>query len=214
MGYRGDADLEDRLRRRLLPLAGEAGSARPGFSDFDLNPEFRPAAPDRPLTPAAVLTAIVRRPEGYTVLLTQRSAEMPTHAGQIAFPGGRIQAGDNGPLAAALREAEEEVGLDPRLVIPLGAADPYETVTGFHVTPIIALVEPGFSLRLDPREVADVFETPAQFLFNPANHQRQEREWKGLRRAYFAMPYEGRYIWGATAGMIRGLTERLYGAGA
>lgn len=211
MAFLSDADFEARLRTRLDPLEFGAGwGDPPPTGDYDLNPHARPA--ERPiLKPAAVLAPVVRRPEGYTFLLTQRTDDMPTHAGQIAFPGGRLQPEDDGPVGAALREAHEEVGLDPRFVQPVGALAPYETVTGFTVAPIVALVEPGFTLRPDPREVADVFEAPAAFLMNPANHERHEREWQGGTRAFYVMPYGGRFIWGATAGMIKALYHRLYG---
>jgi 8-oxo-dGTP pyrophosphatase MutT (NUDIX family) len=136
---------------------------------------------------------------------------MPSHPGQISFPGGRLQASDSGPLAAALREAEEELGVSRALFHPIGGFDAYETGTGYRITPVVAYLDPGFLLKPDPREVADVFETPLAFLMNPANHERREGEWRGARRFYYAMPYEGRFIWGATAGMIRALYERLYG---
>lgn len=211
MPFVSDADLEARLRSRLDPLEFGAGwGDPPPTGDYDLNPHARPAT--RPiLKPAAVLAAVVRRPQGFTFLLTRRTDDMPTHAGQIAFPGGRLQADDDGPVGAALREAYEEVGLDPRFVQPVGAIEPYETVTGFTVAPIVALVEPGFTLRPDPREVADVFEAPAAFLLDPRNHERHEREWQGGSRAFYVIPYQGRSIWGATAGMIRSLYRRLYG---
>jgi 8-oxo-dGTP pyrophosphatase MutT (NUDIX family) len=207
-----DDGLEALLSRRLDPLeAASAGALEvPRRSDYDLNPHVRPGEP-RTLKPAAVLAAIVRRPQGWTMLLTRRTAEMPTHAGQVAFPGGRVQAEDRDPVATALREAQEETGVDPRFVTPIGTFDAYETVTGFRVVPIVAVVEPGFTLNPDPREVAQVFEAPWEFLMNPANHERHEREWQGTTRAYYAMPYQGHYIWGATAGMIKALYDRLYG---
>lgn len=200
-------DLEARLADRLDPLHALAQDVRRG--DYDLNPEQRPEEL-RTLTPAAVLAPIVRRPEGWTLLLTQRTETMPTHAGQVAFPGGRVQPEDNGPVDTALREAEEEVGVSRRLFRPIGGIDPWETGTGYRITPIVAFIEPGFMLRPDPREVAAVFETPLEFLFNPANHETREGEWRGQKRTYYAMPHNGRFIWGATAGMIRALYERLY----
>ncbi len=205
-------DVELRLRARLDPLEGQANqvaSHAPTRGDRDLNPDWRdlPA----PKKPAAVLAPIVRRPEGWTMLFTQRAHDTPAHPGQVSFPGGRVQAGDTSALHTALRETEEEIGLARALIEPLGAWDRYDTGTGFSVTPIVGLVEPGFELTLDPREVADVFETPLAFLMNPANHQRREAEWGGQLRRYYAMPYEDRFIWGATAGMIRALWERLYG---
>jgi 8-oxo-dGTP pyrophosphatase MutT (NUDIX family) len=203
-----EADFVERVTSRLAPLDGRAPMR--GCSDFDLDPGARPLEA-RALRPAAVLVPIVRRASGWTVLLTQRTADMPTHAGQIAFPGGRLQPEDAGPVAAALREAQEETGLERSFVQPVGLSDPYETVSAFHVTPVVAFVEPGFVLKPDPREVAEVFETPLAFLMDPANHQTRHREWRGGRRSYYAMPYENRFIWGATAGMIKALYDRLYG---
>lgn len=210
MAYRGDHDLEARLRARLDPLEfGPGWGDPPPFGDYDLNPHWRPR--ERPiLKPAAVLVAIIQRSAGATVLLTQRAQSMPTHAGQVAFPGGRIGAGDDGPVGAALREAYEEVGLAASFVEPIGAMPPYETVSGYTVAPIVALVRPGFSLTPDPREVEEIFEAPCAFLFDPANHQRHERPWQDGARAYYVMPFEDRFIWGATAGMLKALYHRLY----
>jgi 8-oxo-dGTP pyrophosphatase MutT (NUDIX family) len=200
-------DVEERLRARLDPLDRIALPA-PARGDRDLNPDWvdLPA----PLKPAAVLAPIVRRPDGWTMLFTQRTNETPSHPGQISFPGGRVQESDADAVETALRETEEEIGLARHFIEPLGAWDRYNTGTGFSVTPIVGFVEPGFELKLDPREVADVFETPLAFLMDPANHERREAEWKGVMRAYYAMPYGERFIWGATAGMIRALYERLY----
>jgi 8-oxo-dGTP pyrophosphatase MutT (NUDIX family) len=182
-----------------------------GPSDWDLNPELKADfAVMEPPRPAAVLVPIVRRPE-LTVLLTQRSPELRSHAGQISFPGGRVDPDDNGPLACALREAREEIGLLPAYVEPLGYLDSYRTGTGFQVVPVVGLVQPGFTLALDAREVAEAFEVPLRFLMDPANHRRDSRDWRGGRRRFFyAMPYEERYIWGATAGMLRNMHQRLF----
>lgn len=201
------ADFEQRLHARLTPLDQLAQIAARG--DRALNPHWPEPSP-RALTPAAVLAPIICRPEGWTLLLTQRAENLRDHAGQVSFPGGRLQPGDAGPLAAALRETEEEIGLARALVRPIGGFDAYETGSGFRIVPVVGLVEPGFSLRLDSSEVAEVFEAPLEFLMNPANHQRREGEWRGRRGAYYAMPYQNRFIWGATAGMIRALYERLY----
>jgi 8-oxo-dGTP pyrophosphatase MutT (NUDIX family) len=200
-----EADVRSRLSSRLDP----PGLSHPRLSDFDLNPQSRPAP--RRLTPAAVLVGLVERPHGLSLLLTQRTETMPTHPGQIAFPGGRIQPEDADVAAAALREAREEVGLDPSHARVLGGFEAYETVTGYAVSPVVALVDPAFRARPDPREVASVFETPFAWLMDPANHERHERVWQGGSRSYYAMTHEGRYIWGATAGMIRALWLRLYG---
>lgn len=181
-----------------------------GRGDWDLNPElladFAVMPPPRP---AAVLVPIIGRPE-LTVLLTQRTDTLSTHAGQIAFPGGRVDPGDASAVDAALREAEEEIALDRSFAEPLGFLDSYRTGTGFMVTPVVALVRPGFTLTPDASEVADVFEVPLRFLMDPANHQKHSREWLGRQRHFYAMPYQGRYIWGATAGMLRNLYERLF----
>ena len=189
------------------PRSGRA----PGRSDWDLTPEpaVDLAGMDAP-RPAAVLVPVVARAGELTVLLTQRTDTLSTHAGQIAFPGGRVDATDTDAKAAALREAHEEIGLDARFIEPLGYLDDYRTGTGFHITPLVALVRPGFVLQLAAGEVADTFEVPLRFLMTTANHQRHEREWQGRRRAYWAMPYGERYIWGATAGMLKNLYDRLY----
>lgn len=161
------------------------------------------------LTPAAVLFPIVVRDGGHTVLLTQRTAHLRDHAGQVSFPGGRVEADDLSPMDTALRETEEEVGLSRKHVEILGFLPEYRTGTGFKVTPVVGLVSPPFDLSLDPFEVAEVFEVPLAFLLDPANHQRHELHYRGALRQYFAMPYGDYFIWGATAGMIRSLSSRL-----
>ncbi len=162
-----------------------------------------------PLTPAAVLFPIVLRGAGQTVLLTQRSAHLRDHAGQISFPGGRVEERDASPVQTALRETEEEIGLARERVEVLGFLPEYRTGTGFRVTPVVALVTPPFQLTLDPFEVAEAFEVPLAFLLDPANHKRHSLHYRGALRHFFAMPYGDYFIWGATAGMIRSLTERL-----
>jgi len=203
----------DRARARL-DLAVPPGLFDPNVpvtrGDLDLDPSVWERAGVAATKPAAVLVAVVDRPEP-GVILTMRTAELPNHAGQIAFPGGKIDQGDQGPLAAALREAQEEVGLDPRLVEPLGYLDLYLTFSGFRILPVVARVAPGYKLTLNASEVADAFEVPLDFLMGPENHQRHSRDWKGIQRHYYAMLYQERYIWGVTAGILRNLYERVYG---
>ncbi|MCH7485568.1 MAG: CoA pyrophosphatase [Proteobacteria bacterium] len=174
--------------------------------DHDLNPG---TVPDPPLIPAAVLVPLVDRARGLTVLLTERTEHLADHAGQISFPGGRIEAGDVGPEDAALRETEEETGLSRQRVEVLGRLDTYITRTGFTVTPVVAIANPPLELDPDPREVAAVFEVPLAFFLDAANHRRCSRPFRGSVRQFYAMPYGDRYIWGATAGMLVNLYERL-----
>ena len=160
------------------------------------------------ITPAAVLVPIVDRPEP-TVILTLRPDTMRKHPGQISFPGGRIDPGDDGPVAAALREAEEEIGLPPAKVEIIGLADPYRTITGFEVTPVVGIVPPDLPLSLHPGEVAAMFEAPLHYLLDPAHQQVRAAAWRGQERHYYEIDYEGRRIWGATAAMIVNLSRRL-----
>jgi 8-oxo-dGTP pyrophosphatase MutT (NUDIX family) len=164
----------------------------------------------RPIRPAAVLVPVVDH-AAPTVLLTVRTTHLPDHAGQIAFPGGKIEAVDESPLDAALREAHEEIGLEAQAVEPIGYLDLYMTALGYRIVPTIARVAPGFRLTLNPSEVDEVFEVPLAFLMEEANHQRHSREWKGMMRTVYAMPFGERYIWGVTAGILRNLYERIYG---
>jgi 8-oxo-dGTP pyrophosphatase MutT (NUDIX family) len=182
---------------------------RPQPSDDIFDP--RTGTAWEPARPAAVLIALIAREE-LTVLLTQRSGDLKAHAGQISFPGGRVDPEDASPTAAALREAEEEIGLDRRYVEPLGFIDSYRTGTGYRVMPLVAFVQPGFSLQLNPGEVESAFEVPLRFLMDPSNHQKHTREWRGRERSFYAMPYGERYIWGATAGMLKNLYTRLVAA--
>ena len=161
-----------------------------------------------PATPAAVLVAIVDRPEP-TVILTLRPETMRKHPGQISFPGGRIDPGDDGTVAAALREAQEEIGLPPNAVTLIGLADRYRTVTGFEVTPVVGVVQPGLELRPHPGEVAAMFEAPLDHLLDPSHHVVRTVDWKGRERCYYEIDYEGCLIWGATAAMIVNLSRRL-----
>jgi 8-oxo-dGTP pyrophosphatase MutT (NUDIX family) len=161
--------------------------------------------------PAAVLVPVIDRSEP-TVLLTLRTAELASHAGQVAFPGGKIDPTDESPVAAALREAKEETGLAPSLIEPIGYLDLYLTFSGFRILPTVARVKPEFTLLLNPREVVETFEVPLKFLMTPGNHQRKTRDWNGLARDYYAIPFENRYIWGITAGILRNLYDRVYAA--
>lgn len=178
--------------------------------DLDLNPALWERAGVRATRPASVLVPIVDR-AAPTVLLTRRTAELASHAGQVAFPGGKIDPDDESPVAAALREATEEVGLPPALVEPIGYLDLYLTLSGFRILPTVARVKPEFTLELNPREVVDAFEVPLDFLMNPDHHQRKTRDWNGMAREYYAMPFGERYIWGITAGILRNLYERVCG---
>ncbi len=204
-------------RRRILERFSGASATAPTDrvrsgvgvrrrGDHDLNPDMDRA---RTLTPAAVLVPLVDRPDGMTVLLTQRTDHLADHAGQISFPGGRIEPSDPDPVAAALRETEEEIGLTPDRVTPIGRLDDYETRTGFLVVPVVALVTPPFTVSPDPFEVADVFEVPLDFILDPANHKRHSRVFRGAERQFYVLPYEDRFIWGATAGMLVNLYDVL-----
>lgn len=197
------------IAARLDPLEAWDPATRSIHSDYDLAPDLRPET--RHLVPAAVLVPIVDRPEGPTVLLTRRADALRKHSGQVAFPGGRSDPGET-PWVTALREAEEEVGLDPARVSLLGLAAPYETVTGYQVTPVVAFVTPPIALRPNPNEVAELFEPPFAWLMDPANTERRHHDRDdGVRRYFYAMPWNDRFIWGATAGMLRALRERLFG---
>jgi 8-oxo-dGTP pyrophosphatase MutT (NUDIX family) len=180
----------------------------PRSGDYGTDRMLEIVAREQPVRPAAVLIPVVDHPQP-TVLLTQRSAHLADHAGQIAFPGGKIEATDASPLDTALREAEEEIGLDRGFVDPIGYLDLYATGFGFRILPTVARVKPGFKLSINRGEVDDAFEVPLSFLMNPANHQLHSKEFRGMERSYYAMPYAERYIWGATAGILRVLYERI-----
>jgi 8-oxo-dGTP pyrophosphatase MutT (NUDIX family) len=196
-----------------LSLDIPAGLADPDIvptrGDHDLDPVSSAIAAVRPIKPAAVLIPVIERDEPM-VLLTQRAVHLPDHPGQIAFPGGKIDKTDPTPLAAALREADEEIGLTADHIEPIGYLDLYLTTLGYRIVPTLARVRPGFSLTLNRSEVDDTFEVPLAFLMEAANHQRHSREWQGMTRTYYAIPFGERYIWGVTAGILRNLYERIY----
>jgi len=183
-------------------------AARPAHSDFDLNPHFRPADPGT-LKPAAVLVPLLERPDDYTVLLTRRADHLPSHAGQVSFPGGRVQAEDESLIATALRETEEEVGIPPQLVEVAGLLDPYETVTAYSVLPVVGYIRQDIVPRIDTSEVAEAFEVPLSHLMDPKNHERHSRDWQGQTRHFYVIPYKRHYIWGATAAMLVNMARRL-----
>jgi 8-oxo-dGTP pyrophosphatase MutT (NUDIX family) len=207
------AEIIARARERLsLELAAEAldPSVAPKHGDHVLNQanmQAHSVATNARL--AAVLVPLVEREAEATVLMTTRSSELRQHSGQIAFPGGKVDDGET-PCKAALREAQEEIGLEPRHVEPIGYLDPYLTGTGFRILPVVALVTPPFELLVNTNEVHDTFEVPLDFLMQPDNHQRHSREWRGATRHFYAMPWNERYIWGATAGIVRSLYEKLH----
>ena len=199
--------LAELLRRAARPLDGP-----PADEPWNLHELEGLLSPGDP-RPAAVLVGVVAHPQAPSVLLTRRHDGLRHHAGQVSFPGGRIESFDSTPAAAALREAHEEVGLAPDYVSLAGLSSPYRTGTGFLVTPVVGFIQPGFSLTPNPAEVADIFETPFGFLMDPANHEQHERQGPGGEtRRFYAMTHEDRFIWGATAGMLRALYDRLYGA--
>lgn len=200
-----------RLKLEVPPALTDPTAQGVRRGDLDLDPALWERAGVTATKAASVLVPIVDRSVP-TVLLTQRTAELASHAGQVAFPGGKIDPDDESPVAAALREAREEVGLAPTLVEPIGYLDLYLTFSGFRILPTVARVKPEFTLTLNPGEVTEAFEVPLDFLMNTQNHQRKTRDWKGIARDYYAMPFGERYIWGVTAGILRNLYERIYGA--
>jgi len=198
-GRRGFGGTSDPLE------AAEVRAAIRG--DREVTPDM--TAPSAALRAAAVLVPLVDRDGGLTVLLTQRTAHLSAHAGQISFPGGRIEPEDADAIAAALRETEEEVGLPREHVTVIGRLDNYVTGTGFEITPIVGIVAPPFPIVIDPYEVAEAFEVPLDYILDRRNHHRVERDSGGRRRVFYVLPYEGRNIWGATAGMLVNLAEVL-----
>jgi 8-oxo-dGTP pyrophosphatase MutT (NUDIX family) len=189
------------------PLADQLRAALDRPPPAGLQPGDLAGLPDGPLAEAAVLVAITDRPEP-GLILTVRREHLRAHAGQVAFPGGRLDPGEDA-ATAALREANEELGLDPSQVTLWGAADPYRTLTGYRVTPIVGLVPPGLDLYPHEAEVADWFEAPLPFLLNRANHQRMSADYQGIARQYWQIDWNGRRIWGATAAMIVNLAARI-----
>ena len=205
-------ELRDWLAEHLDPLHEHALGGGHRRSDFDLTPGGWSGVSDQPPKPAAVLIGLVQREAGVNVLLTRRSDNLRSHTGQVALPGGRMDEGER-PWETALREAHEEVGLEPHFVSLIGLSTPYETGSGYLITPVVGLVRDGFSLTPNPHEVADIFETPFAYLMDPANYEEREgRAPTGELRRFYATTHDDRYIWGATAGILRALYERLYGA--
>ena len=194
------------LRGKLLAEAPRL-PLRPTRGDYDLNPDQRPKEA-RELVPAAVLLPIVARKEP-SVLFTRRTPHLARHAGQVSFPGGRVNAGDPSLVETALRETREETGIEPHFVSIAGFLDAYETGTGYAIAPVVGMLEEGFTLMPDPGEVSEIFEVPLEFLLNPANRQRRSREWQGRAREFWAYQYGPHYIWGATAAILVNFSERL-----
>lgn len=210
-------DFKGRAERFALPLSAGFDGSGEGVAllrgDHDLNPDLALwSGPPGGFRSAAVLIGVVDREPGATVILTRRADHLSSHAGQVAFPGGRADEGDASPAETALREAQEEIGLAPEKVAPIALLEPYRTRSGYSIVPVLALVSEDMALIPHEGEVADVFEVPLAFLMDEANHQREARMWQGRERYFYAMPYEERYIWGATAGILRILYERLYAA--
>lgn len=205
-------ELRDWITDRLDPLSDHAVQGGQISSDFDLTPGQRWGEPVAAPKPAAVLIGLVEREAGYSVLLTRRADTLRSHTGQVALPGGRQDPGERA-WETALREAEEEVGLERSYVSLAGLSTPYETGSGYLITPVVGFVRPGFSLQPNPQEVAHIFETPFGYLMDPSNYE--EKDWRtpsGETRRYYATTHDDQYIWGATAGILRALHLRLFGA--
>ncbi len=204
-----DARLRcSRVVTQDLPPDVFAAPIFPPQGDHALNPDLT-AAPVK-AKPAAVLVPIIARPEGPTMLLTERASKLRNHAGQVAFPGGRVDAADASPTITALREAEEEIGLMREHVEPLGYLSPYQTGTGYRVVPVVGIVRPNFDLVLNPQEVVDAFEVPLDFLFNESSYRRHRWERDGVMRESWALDFRDKLIWGVTAGILRHFYERAF----
>jgi 8-oxo-dGTP pyrophosphatase MutT (NUDIX family) len=206
------AEFFARARARLtldVPAGLNDPSITPARGDHDVDPVMQKVAEVRPIRPAAVLVAVVDHLEP-TVLLTQRAQHLPDHPGQVSFPGGKIDQSDAHPLDSALREAEEEIGLDRGHVEPIGYLDLYMTTLGYRIVPTLARVKPGFTLTLNTNEVDNAFEVPLAFLMDQNNVQRHSRDWQGMTRHYYALTFGERYIWGVTAGILKNLYDRIY----
>jgi 8-oxo-dGTP pyrophosphatase MutT (NUDIX family) len=197
-------DEVERLRRAVRPL--DDPPVEPGWNLDELSDVIDPSLPRRR---AAVLVPFVRREDSLSVLFTRRTAHMRTHAGQISFPGGAIEAGDADALAAALRETEEETGIAPALVEPFGYLDGFETVSGYFVSPVTGFVSGDYHVRPDPAEVAEVFEVPLDFILAPDRLRRFDFDWQGRTRTTFEFEWDGRRVWGATASILKNLLRRL-----
>jgi 8-oxo-dGTP pyrophosphatase MutT (NUDIX family) len=206
------ADFFERARARLnleVPEGLTDPNITPKRGDHDADPVMKKISEVRPIRPAAVLVPVIDHPEP-TVLLTQRAQHLPDHPGQVSFPGGKIEKTDASPLESALREAHEEIGLDRKVVTPIGYLDLYMTTLGYRIVPVVARVKPGFALALNTSEVDATFEVPLGFLMDQANVQRHSRDWNGMTRHYYAITFGERYIWGVTAGILRNLYDRIY----
>ncbi len=187
-----------------------ADGAFPGRNDFELSPELETMDSFEQKRTAAVLIPVIEREGAASILFTQRSEHLPVHPGQISFPGGRKDTGDANVVETALREAREEIGLDPEFVETVGFLDDYLTSTGYRISPLVAIIREGYSITPDRSEVADIFDVPLSHLMNAENYEMHTREWRGVKRVFHAIPCGERFIWGATAGMLRNLCDWLY----
>lgn len=207
----GDRFSISEFRRRALGQVGEPDHLDwEDHADVLMNPDLADILARTKLRDAAVLIPVIDDADDARIILTQRTSNLRKHSGQIAFPGGAVDPEDTSAEAAALREAEEEIGLAPEFVDVIARLPDYSTMTGFKITPVIASVRPGFVITPNPDEVEGVFEVPLAFLMNEENHRRESRVWEGRERFYYSMPYGEHYIWGVTAGILRTLYERLY----